>query len=93
MEGAGLGKDPQIFFLVFLVPKLQLGNRCLEALASRVPWKQELPKRHYQARAWERGVNNCQTRNTSATDQAWANAPRGVMGASPSKISLRLPTQ
>jgi hypothetical protein len=33
-----------------------------------------------------------QARSTSATDQAWAIQPRGRWGASPSKISLMLPT-
>jgi hypothetical protein len=32
-----------------------------------------------------------QARNTSATVQAWAIQPRGVIGASPSKISLPVP--
>jgi hypothetical protein len=34
---------------------------------------------------------SCQTRSTSATVQAWAIQPRGAIGASPSKISLKLP--
>lgn len=34
-----------------------------------------------------------QARSTSATVQAWAKVPRGSWGASPSKISLRLPRQ
>ena len=33
-----------------------------------------------------------QAASTSATDQAWAMQPRGAWGASPSKISLRLPS-
>jgi len=39
--------------LVLLVPKLQLGNREVEAPASR-DWKLELPGLHSQAGAWER---------------------------------------
>jgi hypothetical protein len=34
---------------------------------------------------------SCQTRRTSATVQAWAIQPRGAIGESPSKISLKLP--
>jgi hypothetical protein len=40
----------------------------------------------YFAKIYRTGMN--QARNTSATVQAWAKAPRGCIGGSPSKISL-----
>jgi len=37
-----------------LVPKLQLGNLDLASSSLNQPWKQELPRPHSQAGAWER---------------------------------------